>query len=115
MAYIATRTTELKLAAHQQFKGPNKRELQEIQRLKADKRQYKFLPNNLLKTLQVAYSKKYSTCDTLLTSTHLKEHHTFRYSINELLDILQNKKLRRSAKRDLKRYATLLQGLAKHN
>ena len=112
LAEVVSQVSHIKITAHSEFRSIKGSEKAQIQELKRKDIEFKVLPNELLKAVQLSYSTKCKDCDVLLNSTHLKEKHQLRFSLYELLDRLQSSRLRRSAKTDLKRYTKLLEELS---
>jgi hypothetical protein len=109
MAISLAKTSSTKIAAQNERRALSKEEAKEIAEAKAQATICKYLPNQLLVAIQVAYSKKCLHCNRLCTFGHLlRDHGLGRHTLTELLIRLQNPKSRRSAKSDLKRIGRAL-------
>ena len=111
MAANLNRISAIKIKARNEYRYLRKEECAEIVDIKSKVVSCRYLPNELLSTIQLAYSKNCTKCKCLCTFGHvLRDHKLSKYALPELLERLQSAKARKSAKSDLKKIrATIIE------
>ena len=85
MATCLSKTAAIKVRARNEFRPINKEEAKEIEKARIPHTS-KYLPNSLLKALQVAYGKKCTSCNQLCTFGHiLRDHHIGKFTLSVIL------------------------------
>ena len=109
MAANLSQISSIKVKARNEFRYPNKEESREISEIRSKVVVCRYLPNDLLAAVQVAYSKKCIKCNLLCTFGHIsRDHKLTKFTLPQLLDRLQSPKSRRSAKSDIKYISRLI-------